>query len=96
MSTQSGLMNHVPDMKQLPALRQPLDVYLIHHHEPVGQTVMAKRLGDYGELGPRHKITWNYYKPRQRWEAVCEHTDVVFYATATPADALFRMDRTLV
>jgi hypothetical protein len=78
-------------MKMLPALRQPLDVHLLHHHD-TGAGFMVKRLGD-KSLGPEHKVTWNYYIPRKRWEAVCEHTDVVFYAAAVPEDAGFRVGR---
>ena len=91
MSTVSGLMSPAPNMKLLPALRQPLDVYLIHHHNSEFG-FMKKRLGD-GELGSPHKVIWNYYIPRSRWEAVCEHSDVVFYAAGVPEDVGFRKGR---
>lgn len=97
MSIQSGLANRVPNMKVLPALRQPFDVHLHHHHEaPMG--FMQQRLGRVSDEGKKkghiHKVTWNYYLPRKRWEAVCEHSDVVFYAAAVPEDLEFRKGRT--
>jgi len=92
MSTVSGLMNRVPNMKMLPALRKPLDTYLIHHHKDPNEGVMKKRLGD-STMGPEHKVTWNFYLPRNRWEAVCEHTDVVFFAAGVPEDVGFRKGR---
>jgi hypothetical protein len=79
-------------MKMLPALRKPLDVYLIHHHLDPNQGMMRQRLGDQ-KMGPVHNVTWNYYIPRGRWEAVCEHTDVVFFAAAVPEDMEFRKGR---
>lgn len=93
MSTQSGLQSEVPNIKKLPALRKPLDEVLVHHHESDAGFI-RRRLGD-GGLGPEHKVVWNFYEPRNRWEAVCEHTDVVFFAAAVPEDLLFRAGRTL-
>ena len=93
MSTPSGLMSRQPDMEQLPALRKPEDHVLIHHHE-TDANFMRKRLGD-GKLGAEHKVIWNYYVPRLRWEAVCEHTDVVFFAAGVTEDMEFRKGRTL-
>jgi hypothetical protein len=93
MSIQSGLMNRVPSMKMLPAIRQPFDVHM-HHHHPVPVGFMQKRLGTAPANGNMHKVTWNFYLPRVRWEAVCEHSDVVFYAAAVPEDLEFRKGRT--
>jgi hypothetical protein len=56
---------------------------------------MKRRLGD-GSSTTEHKIVWHFYAPRQRWEAVCEFTDVVFYAHPVPEDELFRKGRTLI
>ena len=84
-------MNRVPNMKMLPALRKPFDLLLLHHHAVV-EGFMKKRLGDQN-MGPEHKVTWNYYLPRDRWEAVCEHTDVVFFAAGVPEDVEFRKGR---
>jgi hypothetical protein len=80
-------------MKTVPASRQPNDVYLTHEH-PTIEGFMKRRLGD-GSTTTDHKVVWNYYAPRERWEAVCEMLDVVFYAPATPEDVAFRKDRTL-
>lgn len=79
-------------MKQLPALRKTFDEYLHHHHEaPMG--FMQQRLGNTEGKGCMHRVTWNFYVPRNRWEAVCEHSDVVFYAPAEPEDVEFRQGR---
>ena len=91
MSIASGLMSPVPPIKMLPALRQLKDEHLLHHHN-VKLGLMTERLGE-TPLGLEHKVTWNYYLPRTRWEAVCEHTDVVFFAAALPEDADFRKGR---
>jgi hypothetical protein len=83
-------------------MREPFDVHMVHTHDSV-QGYMMKRLrgqccpevfGDKGE-GITHKLTWNFYEPRKRWEAVCEHTDVLFYAAAVPEDFGFRTFRIL-
>ena len=92
MSTASGLMSPVPHIKMLPALRQLKDVHLLHHHD-VKSGLMTERVGGEKPLGLEHKVTWNYYIPRKRWEAVCEYIDVVFYAAAVPEDAAFRKGR---
>jgi hypothetical protein len=57
---------------------------------------MKRRLGD-GSTTTDHKMVWNYYAPRRRWEAVCEALDVVFYAAAGPTheELQFRKGRTL-
>jgi hypothetical protein len=80
-------------MKMVPASRQPEDVYLTHEH-PTIVGFMKRRLGD-GSTTTDHKVPWNYYLPRNRWEAVCEVLDVVFYAPVQLEDVQFRKDRTL-
>ena len=80
-------------MKMVPASRNPEDIYL-HHEHPTIAGFMKRRLGD-GSSTTDHQIVWNYYFPRQRWEAVCETLDVVFYSHGLPEDVQFRKDRTL-
>lgn len=80
-------------MKMVPATRQPEDQFLTHEH-PTIQGYMKRRLGD--DSGTTdHKLVWNYYNPRARWEAVCEVLEVVFYAHGVPEDVRFRKGRTL-
>lgn len=80
-------------MKMAPAFRNPEDEYL-HHEHPTIAGFMKRRLGDYSTTTD-HKIPWNYYTPRRRWEAVCEVLEVVFYAWPVPEDLQFRKGRTL-
>jgi len=69
------------------------NTHLIHEH-PTQAGFMKRRLGDMSGK-TEHKIVWNYYAPRKRWEAICELLDVVFFSEADPADVELRKDRTL-
>ena len=69
-------------MKAMRVVRQSGDVYLIHQH-PTIAGFMKRRLGDNSGTTD-HKMLWNYFEPRKRWEAVCELLDVIFYCEGVP------------
>jgi len=81
-------------MRMVRVNKSKSDVHLIHDH-PTQEGFMKRRLGGDASGNTEHKIVWNYYAPRNRWEAICELLDVIFYSEGDPEDGV-RKDRVLV
>jgi hypothetical protein len=68
---------------------------LCNHVADQNMGIMTKRLGDRSKFPTKqYKHRWVYYKPRLRWEAVCEASDTIYTAAATDKDVIFRAGRT--
>jgi hypothetical protein len=73
--------------------RQPEDLHFIHRHLPDQGTIFSRRLLDEEKDAKIHVLAWRFHIKRKRWEAVCEWSDIIYYAAPTAADLKFRKGR---
>lgn len=77
----------------IPVSRPKYSHFWIHEHCPPGSFI-KQRLGD-SKDGVKHQLVWNFNKQRVRWEAMCEHSDVIFYSPDDPQSDEIKDGRTL-